>query len=147
MSKQKNHLNLISKTNQKEFLERSSLSGDTTTGRLQKKRESNWRALLRFRCCCIRLISLGQSEGTRKLMTNNALEFVIRHSSIAYICVAECILENFVKFVMAVIYVSSGQKIINMKVFISRSVFECLNIPKNLLGYLSSTTKKYNNYH
>ncbi|KAK0162413.1 hypothetical protein PV327_006192 [Microctonus hyperodae] len=59
-----------------------------------------------------------------ELIMNNIRDIHVRSTSIADLCTGECVMENGVTLIMAVIYVSPNKKIIDIQEFIHRSLLE-----------------------
>ncbi|CAB3232814.1 unnamed protein product [Arctia plantaginis] len=58
------------------------------------------------------------------VIMNNIRDLHVRRTSVADLCAAECVMENGVTLIMAVIYVSPNNKLIDIQEFIHRALLE-----------------------
>ena len=58
------------------------------------------------------------------VIMKNIQDLHVRRTSVADLCVAECVMENGVTLIMAVIYVSPNNKLIDIQEFIHRALLE-----------------------
>ncbi|CAF4944084.1 unnamed protein product [Pieris macdunnoughi] len=58
------------------------------------------------------------------VIKNNIQDLHVRRTSVADLCAAECVMENGVTLIMAVIYVSPNNKLIDIQEFIHRALLE-----------------------